>query len=265
MLTILEQINSAGRQISEDRVWHHDNCVVVFDGSTGLGASDYDANWLIDRFLEVFEPAIASGHGMLDAINEGIDHLAKTYYALVPQAGAAIPPSAAAIFLQQKRGVIEIVSLGDCRCELVGEHAVSEVFVGDVKKLDDRAIACALNLSDSLQIPFHEALKEDAVQEMLRAHRRLMNVEGGYRVLAPNAQHVSESDVITYSAADYQQAIMMTDGFDWMVSDIVAGKKPIEEILKDLRAAEDQDPYMAARPRFKKGDDAAMVRVQISD
>ena len=173
-IQIVDQINDAGAVTTEDRVWAGANCIAIFDGSTGLGASSRNANWLIDVFIDEFEPLVLAGASLVDAINAGIRHIAIEYQADSSVTPTAIPPSAAALFLQLDGDEITVITLGDCRCELFGDAGVREVYLDEVEKLDNAVIDTALKLSESGEMSFREALQQDSIQTMLRQHRFLI-------------------------------------------------------------------------------------------
>ena len=123
-------------------------------------------------------------------------------------------------------------------------------------------------------MPVGSALKLRRRAQLTRALRRTRNRPGGYWVAAADPQAASQAVTGTLPSRSLRRAVLLSDGASRLVDlfelatweELVAllDESGPEELVRQVRAAEANDPKGRQWPRTKRSDDATVVYLVLS-
>jgi serine/threonine protein phosphatase PrpC len=251
-----------------DQVW-------VLDGASGLAARPVtdgptDAAWLVETARRVIEQRTKGGLvSTLEEIVRDID---------AGLAGSSVThphelPSASLVAVKLDGDQLDVLTLGDCRLLLRSPN-------GDTRVLDDSSVLdsldrAAIELLADEQRRTGAALEvaREAIGDLLRSNRDLLNGPDGYRALAPglDVANVARHRVPVTPGT---RGLLVSDGFYRLVDvfhaldvdDLVdeTARSGAESLIHRLRAIEAEDPEGIRYPRLKRSDDATAVSFEVN-
>jgi len=264
----------AAGQVSEDSYGQvgdeNHGAVWVLDGATGLGDKNYiagaysDAAWYAREFSKSLVEFSLTAETPEAVFMLAIQQVAQQWDDAIGVVD--VPryclPSAAGIWLRWRGGMLEAVSLGDCRAWHVGtDGSLTQLGLLDEDPNDDWVAA---------QVVQHQAAgiaAQDmrvAVMDNLRAARSRMNQPGGYWIFGIHAETAQHLYIKRLPLAP-GHLVLCSDGlFRWVdiyrqggaTEFIQACIQDIPGVLARVREVENGDSDCKAYPRLKVHDDA---------
>ena len=261
MIKIIDEISKAGNIINEDLIWHNENCVVIFDVATSLNKnSKFSSEWFVKEFAKLFEKNIINSKDLITSVNKSISELYSTYLNKGGVDKIEFFPSASAIFVYEKKDVIEILNIGDCTALVFKKNKIKRIYCNEVQKNDNKVIKKTLKIRKETGKDISEILKDDQVKEKLISNRKLMNKKkNGYQILAFNISKIKAKQIKRFKKSKIKKMVLFSDGFDFKQQLFYSGNLDLESIYKDLRKDENEDIKLNAYPRFKISDDASAI------
>ena len=172
-------------------------------------------------------------------------------------------PSAAVAIVQAWQDVLRYLVLGDVTIVADTRHGLQVVTDDRVSETAtaERAVADAL--------PYGSPLKAEALVRMKQAELAVRNVPGGFWIATSDPRVVKYALIGEFPLADVFRVALLTDGaaravkplqiHDWgSLMELLASAGP-EELIRQVRAAESEDPEATRWPRNKIHDDATAV------
>jgi len=264
----------AAGQVSEDSYGQvgdaQHGAAWVLDGATGLGEQNYitsgysDAAWYAQEFSKALVQVSLTTATPEEVFAHAIQQVAQQWHDAV---GAVdVPryalPSAAGVWLRWQNGMLEAVSLGDCRAWHVGtDGALMQLGLLDEDPNDDWL---------ATQITQHQAtgiLAQDmrvAVMDNLRAARSRMNQPGGYWIFSIHAETARHLHIKRLPLTP-GHLILCSDGLFRWVDIYRQGRaaeftqaciQDIHGVLARVRELEHNDTECKTYSRLKCHDDA---------
>lgn len=266
----------ASGKVSEDSYGHVGDAdfgaAWVIDGATSLGDEEYagggisDAAWYAQQFSEALHQHSLWPLPVEEIFSTAIRQVAKAWQDAVGALERDIPrfalPSAAGIWVRWRDGLLETVSLGDCR----GWHMRVDGVLTQLALLDEKAnddwVAEIVKQQQSAGVLAHDM--RAATMGPVRAARSHMNQASGYWIFgihAETAQHLSVRRVPLTPG----HMVLCSDGlFRWV--DVLhqggsadftcACVEDIAGVLTRVRELENNDKDCVTFPRLKCHDDA---------
>jgi hypothetical protein len=258
--------------------WFHcqTDTVVLLDGAAPqhpqpVSSFDNDAVWLVRRFVEVFSRlSLDRSIPLLERIERAREELDREYRALCGKAGY-VPretPFACLAVAHERSGQIELLNMGDLSVLLRRRGGSVERFgTSAVRDLDGQALA--LLEREIAAGPATHAERVTNVWPKIQANRALRNVLPGYEVLEPGVSCAGKLERCAFARGEVSSFLMLSDGFyrlddtfhrytDASLFDAVE-QRGLRELLRELRAVEDDDAECVRHARFKRRDDATAL------
>jgi hypothetical protein len=277
-LRVIDALCEPSGSVNEDRWGTIDGAVWVLDGATGLteprllpGPSD--ALWLVDQVDAGLKLQAAVDAAPGDILRPIVRQARAGFagQALRPDAPLADLPSAGLTMLRLRGDAVELSSLGDCRIVHPGEDGIPRCFgTSAVTALDDRLIEEVVRLQ--ARGLSREQIWADMVP-MIRRHRALVNLPGGYWVVDLSERGLEHIEIATVPAVSGAAFLLLSDGFYRLVdlyrcysyqsllaAALGGGLAPL---CDELRAIEAADADCRRYPRLKPRDDATAVLVRL--
>lgn len=276
-LTVRDVVTSKGDGHSnEDFFGWLPSTAWVLDGASGIDQKMINGETAPRWFVQSFSAALADtllkrpGLSTLDLINHAIRQCRDQWNAL-SQSDAAMPIATLAM-LRVIDEQIELTSVGDCSIRYDDQAQNTQVFVDrSIEPFEQRTLRDLKSLQDSNPQTAHSVLKAKLKQRR-RENRRFLNVAGGYNALSLSG--VSQSNLTTTKIALFpgQEFLLSTDGLS-RYSDVLelgddrdllrkTGSRPLNDILSEIRFAEEADPHCRRFLRVKTHDDVTGIIVR---
>jgi serine/threonine protein phosphatase PrpC len=273
-LRVMDAVTEPARTVNEDGWIGLAEQVWVLDGASGLSARPVtdgptDAAWLVETARRVVEQRTDGG---LLATLEAIVHEIEVALAGSSATHPHELPSASLVAVELDGDALEVLTLGDCRVLLRSP-------AGDTRVLDDASVLDGLDRA-AVELLADEQRRtgatldvaREAIGDLLRSNRDLLNGPDGYRALAPG---LAVADVSRHRipVAPGTRGLLVSDGFYRLVDtfhvldpdgllDETAGSGA-RSLVDRLRAIEAEDPEGIRHPRLKRSDDATAVLFDI--
>jgi len=272
----------AAGQVSEDsygQVGDEDHGAVwVLDGATGLGDKNYiagaysDAAWYAQELSKGLVEFSLTATTPEEVFTLAIQQAAAAWQAQVSENNLPryVLPSAAGIWLRWHGGMLEAVSLGDCRAWHVGSGGeLTQLGLLDENPNDEWL---------ATQITQHQATgiaaqgMRAAVIDVLRTARSRMNQPNGYWIFSihpETAQHLHVKRLPLVPG----HLVLCSDGlFRWVdiyrqgsaANFVQASIQNIQDVLARVRELENGDLDCKTYPRLKNHDDATGLVLSVS-
>lgn len=264
---LIEQICAGGsaQRPNEDAVMFRADAAAALDGATGLAdtpltAAVTDAAWVAAKAaLLLQQTPAAPAPDMVRAI---IPELVSCFEAERLRAPEARYETPSASLMLAAGGAA--AWFGDCRC--LAETADGFVSLGPPRDYREKERANAARYQVKGQGHSGDA------RAMLRRFRSMMNMPGGYGVLAPQPECAGFLQSAPLNVRSGDTALLMSDGFYALAADYeayddagllaAAVSKGLGALYAELRAIETADPDGARFPRFKTSDDATALLIR---
>lgn len=274
MPRVIEALSEPGAALNEDCWGHADGAVWVMDGATGIWprqrlSPHSDAAWLVEQM----DHALRSLH---DPVHEAAVLLGKALAVVGERArrlcdlDGVAPielPSASFVAARRRGDSLELANLGDCailwRAGRVGARRFGSSGVAQL----DAKLADALADHQAAGLSFAEA--REAVVDLVRSHRGLMNTPEGYWILDLTGVGVPHLQTTYVDASSRIEVLLMSDGFYRLVDVFgrydddglmdAAATGGLARLLAELRTLEAEDGDCRRYSRGKVRDDATAV------
>lgn len=277
-------LTDRGNAANEDFVRSTPRYGIVVDGATGLVPARSvsrrhatNAQWFSHTVGAATCDALDAGASAEEALTSAVTVTRKELEAALGHPLAAANPDAipsATLALAVVTGdAIELYGLADSPLVAVMRDG-STLFSTDgvLEGLDAEATRVAMARTDELRAKTGRnptgPEKRALVDDVILAHRRLRNAEGGYWCLDPSGAGLAHLRRATLPCEDVVAVAGMSDGMwrafgDFGLADASAelpGLVPerVRELLAHLRALEENDPDYVRFPRLKRSDDASL-------
>lgn len=259
-----------GRSHNEDQVMVHGRVVAVFDGVTPVAGFDsgcvHGVAWYVATLAGHLAGAVDNepDAALSGLVAEAISRTGTSHDGLCDLANPSTPAATACV-----------IRVGDERLEylLLSDSYLVTDDGHDIEVLTDPRFERAMaTIRREQPRDDHGASEREARLRYFRRKQQLTNTDEGYWVAAadPWAAHraVTGTFPLTGERA-IRRAALLTDGatravdtfalFGWReLLDLITDKGP-EELIRRVREAEAADATKAARPRFKRHDDATVA------
>ncbi|MET0071186.1 MAG: hypothetical protein ABW096_14210 [Candidatus Thiodiazotropha sp.] len=274
-ISLIDSASEAGSEskANEDLVVETQRLCMVLDGATGLGeqrVSSYpsDAVWFVNAIATRLTETWLRENNFTRALTYAIDMCIEEYKniaGVLPELAYELP-SAGMVAAVVEEGVVRVYRLGDCDAYCKSEGRAKKLFghsrLEALDKLSIEAIALELRQGKS------PSQARESVMPMLRKHRSLLNMPGGYGALSLVRDSVNHMEVAELSEAQGATILLASDGFsaiekyrNYTADDIFerCSKVGMSGIVNEIREVENDDADLLKFPRLKSHDDATAL------
>ncbi|MFJ1999197.1 hypothetical protein [Streptomyces chartreusis] len=202
------------------------------------------------------------------SLAEGFSIALESVAALHPECDLANPgtPSSTVSILREAEDSFSYLVLADSPIALEGKNGVTVVTDLAVERV-------VVDLKEETQryatgTPEHT----ESLRRMVTAQRKMRNVEGGYWVAAADPRAAEHAVTGEISRSELRSAAVLSDGASRLVTEYAATTWPQafamlraggpQALIDAVRKVEATDPDGVRWPRYKSGDDAAVVYCQ---
>lgn len=264
----VDSIISSGNGIwNEDALIYSQNIFGVIDGATPIHNLKYQgyntlAEWMVKNFVNNFDELYAQNVDYKSICRNFIECMGKDEYIKgLEDYDKPCFTSATVTFLFDK-----------IKCEVLGD---SYIYVkkknGDLVKItDDRVDFYAGKTVDvTREAKINNFDIEEAIEKQKIENRKMMNVKGGYWVVAFKGEFETEFVEEEFLIDDIDKILICTDGFQRLqeefslldMKQIMDGFVSLNEALNTLRNFENKNFLEKGYPCVKKSDDAAAILI----
>lgn len=265
-------INEDEAAFTRDEGW-------VLDGATSVsgrrrtsgGRAESDASWFVREFSDGLRrrPAELPVARWARAVLDELVGKAGAHWA---DWSSRDVPSASYAHVQVRDGAAQFFNLGDCRILYQADGGPVTLFGScEVQRLDDALLRAYQHLRRS-EPELDHARAWACLVPTIRAHRRLMNVPGGYWILSPDGLGLEHLQRVEVPFDRELRALLVTDGLYRLVD--TYGQASVDgffarafergglpAMVDELRALEAADHTAARYARVKLQDDATALAV----
>lgn len=264
----VDSIISSGNGIwNEDALLCSHDIVGVIDGVTSIHKMKYQGyntltEWMIKNFVHKFDELYALHADYKSICRNFIDCMKKdAYIKELEEYDKPCFTSATVTFLADK-----------IKCEILGD---SYIYImkknGDVVKITDDRVdfyaSMAVNVKKNAKRN-HLNIQE-AVEKQNIENRKMMNVEGGYWVVAFKGDFETEFIEREFLIEEIGGILICTDGFQRLqqefslmdMKQLMKGNISLQEALNMLRNFENANYLEKEYPCVKKSDDATAILI----
>jgi hypothetical protein len=278
VLRVIDALSAPGAVLNEDAWGAVDDAVWVLDGATGVWpeqrlSADSDAAWLA-REISL---AMVQTH---DPDSDASAVLTRAIGAVAEKASGlcdldAIPPShlPSASFVAARRVEhgIELSNLGDCALLWRADGGSAGRFGSSgVTRLEAEFTAA---LAAHRAVGKTRAQARDAVMDLLRGQRALMNHPDGYWIVDLSGAGAPHVQTLLLELQVKGELLLMSDGFYRLVEVFgrydddslmdAAASRGLSDLMAELREIERGDPDCERFDRGKTHDDATGVLLKV--
>ena len=255
-----------------DAVW-------VLDGATTpatvSSCCDKDARWYVERLDAALSAQLADAQqvDLRQALSAAISEVRDQHAASCPDPAAGAGPSSTVAIARRDGPWLDLLVLGDSTILLDHSNQIStlsDARLASVAPELRREIRTALVRGRGFADPDHERRRARLVE----AERRNRNRDGGYWIAADQPQAaeyaVTARHPIGRRSPNVRRVLLMSDGVQHAASLLsiydsdkrfvaaIANDGP-ETCIRQIRAAEANDPAGQRYPRTKLSDDASLI------
>ena len=262
-LKVAQELSEPGGQVNEDLIWHGGNDFMVLDGASSLTpGSHHDAVGFVRAFTESYAVCARADKPLHTCVNESLDTLRERFDPARYEQG--IGPSASLAVVRCHNGWMELLLLGDCTALILSTDGRTErTYLNEVARFDAIALDMAARIHEETGLPIRETIHNPLVHEQLVANRHMMNQPAGYRILSATTKPLTSTDVMSISLDGLAGIILHSDGFDNMEDDLTRQPIDLGRSYRMLRELERIDADLNRYPRFKIGDDATALYLEV--
>lgn len=268
-----ERTSVRARRANEDLIGHCSDSYWVIDGATPLYPSraksgSSDAQRLVKHIDRRFRQHLCNGGPNLLSAAESVSRDVASHLRRRKPKRQSQLPSAACGLVSLHPDRIDYLVLGDVAIVVQTGRRFVSLTDPSVERFD-RKVARELGREVGKGAKFRSARK--GVEEMLRAHRDLMNQEGGYWVLgaSPDAASHAEHGSIPLDGG-WAKVLLASDGFaravklfqiykGWRQLFSALEHRTLRNVVDEIREVERGDPEALEFPRLSRSDDASAL------
>lgn len=272
-------ITSGSKRVNEDAFGICEHGAWVLDGSSGLTkthitGSGSDTKWFVDRWNDYLYRNINKKVSLQEIMHEGIVHIGSNFRELQGEIKLEYIdfPSLAISIIRFGDRCIEYFTLGDCCILYSNNGTIQQVFDDRVSMLDKRVVEKMKYLHKTRNISISDA--RDLCTEDLKNNRYLKNSSEGYWIIGMEGEAVYHALSGNITVDNEIGICIATDGFSQYYDTLgLAQNKEeffmkvqntsAEDLLFQLRKAQESDEFCDEYPRLKKSDDATLVYLKL--
>lgn len=270
----------AAGEHNEDAYGHHETCLWVLDGATGVTEracteGPTDAAWLARATSEAVRHASHAGLPLRALLHRVEDEVAARFRAQPGAAAGEIDMPTTCLGIVRIDGdAIELTAIGDIAIAVAVPGAPVHVYS------DDTLAPFAARTMAALEDAMRATADRDEIWRRLRPliheNRDAANRPGGYRVVHPGRPWAAAADIHRLPALPGTTILMASDGL-WRLVDLFGAHAPhallhavreegLDALFARLRAMEVEDAACARYLRVKVSDDATgLAATLVSD
>jgi serine/threonine protein phosphatase PrpC len=260
-------------KVNEDRVGFKDNLFWVIDGATSLGRrlfpAETDAEWMA-RELDLALKEAASEASLLEILQSAVELVhekAKVLGIDFCMMELYEQPCCTLAMARLRHDTLEYLVMGDCSIVIPDDNGKTKIITDirgdfdshDTKKIQDAVI--------SQNIPLSEAVKQ--FSPLIREHRALMNKPSGKQFVTITGESLAIAITGSVEVKQSGSIILCSDGFSIAVDgfglytweQVLHSAVSLDQMVRELRQAEEADQNAVKVPRYKVSDDATALRV----
>lgn len=275
-----DSICRAGKIVNEDILYTSESMGWVLDAATGLAgknltSGETDGAWFVKQWDEYLKKNIENlDKSIKEIVYDGIDVIKECFYkeANITEIESILRPSASLVLFRINNEMLEYFLLGDCTL-LIQSKDGSTIRVKDTRleAFDGKAAKCMNEARIKDSLTFEEA--REFINPMLIEHRLLKNKPEGYWTLEFEKESANNGIEGSMNIGEISAILMLSDGYA-AIYDVykecneldlidVINKDGLETVYNRIREIEEEDKDCSKFPRFKKGDDASAVLIEI--
>lgn len=274
MPRVIEALSEPGTTLNEDCWGHAEGAVWVMDGATGVWprqrlSPTSDAAWLVqqvDQALRALHDPLHEAAVVLREALAAVGARARKLCDLDAIAPVELP-SASFVAARRRGDTLELANLGDCTILWRSGASGARRFGSSGVAQLDAALAEALTAHRANGLTLAQA--REAVMDLVRSHRAMMNHPDGYWILDLSGAGVPHLQTTFVDASSTIEVLLMSDGFyrlvdvfgryddDALMDAAIAGG--LTPLLAELRGLEALDKSCESYSRGKTCDDATAV------
>ena len=266
----VDSIISSGNGIwNEDALICSHSIFGVIDGVTPVHNLKYQGyntltEWMVKNFLHKFDELYILDADYKYICKNFIERMGKDkYIAGLEEYDKPCFTSATVTILNDK-----------IKCEVLGDSYIHiKKKNGDLVEItDDRVDLYAGKTVDVIEnAKINNSNTEEAIKNQKIENQKMMNVKGGYWVVAFKGNFESEFIVAEFPIKDIDKILICTDGFQRLqkefslldMKQILDGDISLEDALSMLRNFENANFLKKGYPCVKKSDDAAAIMIKL--
>ena len=269
-IVLKDHATHAANPRNEDLFCSTPTQALLMDGSTNLGlyGDMPDASWFVEEFSRAFlklSPERAAEERLALSVDAVADRC--TEKTGTDPRTTNLTPSACLLLVEEAGELLEFYALGDCTAVVYYRDGRQPEQLRDdrIDAFDGKALAAAREMAAKTGMDLLDTVKTDAIRAILKDNRSKMNTPEGYWILAFSREALSHLRRWTVPKAEVAQLLLFTDGFDRLAGDFLRQppEKPLKQLLKELRSAEEADKGCNRYPRFHTHDDACAALLEI--
>lgn len=285
--------NSTGRYINEDGLTTFTvnkngekyEFIILMDGATGLGRNyeitkgSTSAEWYVDFMMAEMQKILTQDPTIpLETVVENcIIRATEAIKYYEERSGMKLEehekPSAALSLLRTDGTKTQIYLIGDT--ETIVGYKNGEVIKVDnpnqkaLRVLDQGVINRMAEIARERNCSVLDARTDPEIEEMLQVNRAKKNSQclDGYWVCGTTPGTAKHGICVEFDNSEIEGIILATDGFDYSMLDLneeqvyeAVKKYGTDYVSRSIRSVQDNDAQCNKYPRFKKGDDLAVVQ-----
>lgn len=277
------QLTDRGNAANEDFVRSTERYGIVIDGATGLAGDALfpdrfatNAQWLSHTVGEgacaALEAGVPAERALAEAVTAAREELEAALGRPLADVDPDAVPSATLALAVLTADTVELYGLADSPLVAVMRDGSALTWTDEVLEGLD-AVAVRASVERAAGRPLTGPQKRALVQDVIVAHRRQRNTEGGYWCLDPSGAGLAHLRRASLPRAEVVAVVGMSDGFwrvfgDFALADIARDLPDLtlersRELLGRLRAEEAADPDHTVHPRLKRSDDASLFCLRL--
>ena len=257
-MRVLQSLSGAGGAKNEDLIRCEGPLLMVLDGSSSLVPMEFDGRWFVRRLARGMK--LAPEGGLDERLNRALAYVEQEYRKKRTGPDTGDYPSAAGIFVLERKKCLEVFAVGDCTGLFFMEDGSAVTVTDDaVRKLDGQVLEACRTLGKKHGLTCAEAVKTEEIRRLLRENRKKMNRPGGYRILSVGMAPCTAEELAVLPADKVRRIVLFSDGFEAVRRELALPGASLRSLYARLRRAEKLDPDFEKQPRFKPHDDASAV------
>ncbi len=266
-------------KVNDDAVDVLDHIAWVLDGATGISSDrllpgSSDAAWFCgtirQELLETAGSASSNRVALESALSSAAISFDSSKYRKEKHR-AELPAASCAIAAIRERA-IEISVIGDCTVLLGnGDGTIAKVTDQRVRRYDAAVVDRIVQIMNAENVPYPEALER--AKPKIRRNRLIRNRDATYWVLEPDVESLQGLMTSNHELSGIRHILMMTDGFYRLVDTYefytdeglleAVLTRGCDELYRELRQIEEEDPDCRHHVRIKARDDASCAALYV--
>lgn len=262
-------LSSTQNKLNEDNYLIGKDYIVVMDGATDLTNNPkYNANWFVLELEKTLKIELDKKYDLKDTLRNSVNEVKKKVEDTFNEVSCSI------IIVREINDKIEYLSLGDCTGVIQFINETKVLYNTSLEKLDNLSLEVLKEQSIKNNTTVLEAKNTIEVKNIILKHRNLKNTKEGYYTCDLSNVGVDNADYYIFNKNEIKNILLMSDGFDDVVSRYKVYKdydelikviydNSIEYVKEVLYKIQEEDKDLNKYVRFKKSDDITCVLTKI--